>query len=159
MHREGFLSFWKGNGVSVIHRFPYSAINFWCFENFQNTFSIMFGSKDEPKRNPAIRFMVRPLPVVLCIALLRGKASLPLFHTALTTTIIAGWGVCWSYSLYVMLSSWSSTYPTGDAAWIKSLLLRNGRRSDSHLPSWRDFWPLFRTPHNLSGASSAAGNE
>lgn len=33
--KEGFLAFWKGNGTSVIHRFPYSAINFYLFENFK----------------------------------------------------------------------------------------------------------------------------
>jgi hypothetical protein len=42
IEREGFLSFWKGNGVSVIHRFPYSAINFVCFENFQEIFAQVF---------------------------------------------------------------------------------------------------------------------
>ncbi len=29
---EGFASFWKGNLTSVLHRFPYSAINFSSFE-------------------------------------------------------------------------------------------------------------------------------
>lgn len=31
--KEGFLAFWKGNGTSVVHRFPYSAINFHTFES------------------------------------------------------------------------------------------------------------------------------
>jgi hypothetical protein len=31
--KEGFLAFWKGNLTSVIHRFPYSAINFHCYES------------------------------------------------------------------------------------------------------------------------------
>jgi hypothetical protein len=31
-HRGGILSLWKGNLTSVIHRFPYSAINFYCYE-------------------------------------------------------------------------------------------------------------------------------
>ncbi len=30
--RGGMLSLWKGNLTSVIHRFPYSAINFYCYE-------------------------------------------------------------------------------------------------------------------------------
>ena len=29
---EGLLSFWRGNGVSVLHRFPYSGLNFLIFE-------------------------------------------------------------------------------------------------------------------------------
>uniref|UniRef100_A0A6U4JKN7 ADP,ATP carrier protein n=1 Tax=Phaeomonas parva TaxID=124430 RepID=A0A6U4JKN7_9STRA len=33
--REGFLSMWKGNATSVLHRFPYSAINFFLYEKFK----------------------------------------------------------------------------------------------------------------------------
>lgn len=33
---EGVLSFWKGNFTSVIHRFPYSAINFASYEFSKN---------------------------------------------------------------------------------------------------------------------------
>lgn len=32
VRREGFLSLWKGNFTSVVHRFPYSAINFAVYE-------------------------------------------------------------------------------------------------------------------------------
>uniref|UniRef100_K3WLW9 Mitochondrial thiamine pyrophosphate carrier 1 n=1 Tax=Globisporangium ultimum (strain ATCC 200006 / CBS 805.95 / DAOM BR144) TaxID=431595 RepID=K3WLW9_GLOUD len=32
LKNEGVLSFWKGNGASVLHRFPYSAVNFFTFE-------------------------------------------------------------------------------------------------------------------------------
>jgi len=41
IEREGFLAFWKGNGTSVLHRFPYSAINFYVYEKasaFLNNF-------------------------------------------------------------------------------------------------------------------------
>jgi solute carrier family 25 (mitochondrial phosphate transporter), member 23/24/25/41 len=31
--RGGIISLWKGNGTSVLHRFPYSAINFFVYEN------------------------------------------------------------------------------------------------------------------------------
>lgn len=33
VERGGVLSLWKGNGTSVLHRFPFSAINFYCYEN------------------------------------------------------------------------------------------------------------------------------
>ncbi|RLN74907.1 hypothetical protein BBJ28_00015184 [Nothophytophthora sp. Chile5] len=32
LKNEGVLAFWKGNGASVLHRFPYSAVNFFTFE-------------------------------------------------------------------------------------------------------------------------------
>eukprot|EP00551_Chaetoceros_affinis_P006946 CAMPEP_0203683844 /NCGR_PEP_ID=MMETSP0090-20130426/47730_1 /ASSEMBLY_ACC=CAM_ASM_001088 /TAXON_ID=426623 /ORGANISM="Chaetoceros affinis, Strain CCMP159" /LENGTH=365 /DNA_ID=CAMNT_0050552999 /DNA_START=1654 /DNA_END=2751 /DNA_ORIENTATION=- len=33
IERGGILSLWKGNGTSVLHRFPFSAINFYVYEN------------------------------------------------------------------------------------------------------------------------------
>lgn len=33
VERGGFFSLWRGNLTSVIHRFPYSGINFYCYEN------------------------------------------------------------------------------------------------------------------------------
>ena len=38
LKEEGFLSFWKGNLTSVIHRFPYSAINFTVYDRLRTTF-------------------------------------------------------------------------------------------------------------------------
>ena len=32
VRNEGFRSLWKGNGVTIIHRIPYSATNFWTYE-------------------------------------------------------------------------------------------------------------------------------
>ncbi len=32
VRQEGLLALWKGNGVTVVHRIPYSAINFWAYE-------------------------------------------------------------------------------------------------------------------------------
>ena len=33
VERGGIFSLWKGNLTSVLHRFPYSGINFYCYEN------------------------------------------------------------------------------------------------------------------------------
>lgn len=30
--REGVASLWRGNGVTILHRLPYSAVNFWAYE-------------------------------------------------------------------------------------------------------------------------------
>ena len=29
---EGIAALWKGNGATIMHRLPYSAINFWAYE-------------------------------------------------------------------------------------------------------------------------------
>ena len=34
--KDGFFALWKGNFTSVLHRFPYSAINFSTYEKFRN---------------------------------------------------------------------------------------------------------------------------
>ena len=33
IERGGIKSLWRGNATSVLHRFPYSAINFFVYEN------------------------------------------------------------------------------------------------------------------------------
>lgn len=32
---EGFRAFWKGNGVTIVHRLPYSSINFFAYEQYK----------------------------------------------------------------------------------------------------------------------------
>lgn len=32
IQREGVMALWKGNGVTIVHRLPYSAVNFWAYE-------------------------------------------------------------------------------------------------------------------------------
>ena len=44
---EGILSFWKGNLTSVIHRFPYSAINFTVYDRLRTSFR-HFNYKESP---------------------------------------------------------------------------------------------------------------
>ena len=33
---EGLRALWKGNGVTVLHRLPYSAVNFYAYENIMD---------------------------------------------------------------------------------------------------------------------------
>lgn len=32
---EGVMAFWKGNTVTIVHRLPYSAINFFAYETYK----------------------------------------------------------------------------------------------------------------------------
>jgi hypothetical protein len=32
---EGVRAFWKGNGVTIVHRLPYSSINFFAYEQYK----------------------------------------------------------------------------------------------------------------------------
>jgi len=44
--REGYPAFWKGNGTSCLHRFPYSAINFYVYEKAFTTLGSISDSND-----------------------------------------------------------------------------------------------------------------
>ncbi|OQS01328.1 Mitochondrial Carrier (MC) Family [Achlya hypogyna] len=39
VRNEGIVSLWKGNGASVVHRFPYSAVNFFTYELVKGSFA------------------------------------------------------------------------------------------------------------------------
>ena len=41
---EGLLSLWKGNGVTILHRLPYSAVNFWAYERSSELWNHLFPS-------------------------------------------------------------------------------------------------------------------
>lgn len=36
INEEGFRAFWKGNLVTIAHRLPYSAVNFYAYEHYKN---------------------------------------------------------------------------------------------------------------------------
>jgi len=36
---EGVRALWKGNGATIIHRLPYSAINFWAYERLTESWN------------------------------------------------------------------------------------------------------------------------
>jgi solute carrier family 25 (mitochondrial phosphate transporter), member 23/24/25/41 len=52
LKNEGILAFWKGNFTSVIHRFPYSAINFTVYDNMRRMMC-----KEEKDETVAIRLL------------------------------------------------------------------------------------------------------
>ncbi|KAM7265321.1 hypothetical protein ACFE04_003004 [Oxalis oulophora] len=59
VHEEGFRAFWKGNWVSVVHRFPYSAVNFYTYELYKRLFHSLIDSEHSgsPSRNPCLHFL------------------------------------------------------------------------------------------------------
>lgn len=49
---EGFRAFWKGNGVTIIHRLPYSSVNFFAYEQYKTVTShdtVRSGLPRDPK--------------------------------------------------------------------------------------------------------------
>lgn len=47
IQREGVRALWKGNGVTMLHRLPYSAVNFWAYEQFTKQWQDRFPSANK----------------------------------------------------------------------------------------------------------------
>ncbi len=60
---------WKGNGVTVVHRLPYSAINFFTYERFM--LSLSAGRPGSHRDDASAAAVVRP-----CRAAVRSARAL-----------------------------------------------------------------------------------
>lgn len=47
VRREGVLALWRGNGVTILHRLPYSSINFWAYERSFAALDAAFPEKEK----------------------------------------------------------------------------------------------------------------
>ncbi|KAH7287143.1 hypothetical protein KP509_32G040000 [Ceratopteris richardii] len=43
---EGFTAFWKGNGVTIVHRLPYSSISFYAYEKYKKSLLHMYNMEN-----------------------------------------------------------------------------------------------------------------
>lgn len=59
--RGGIASFWKGNMTSVLHRFPYSAINFFVYENTLDVLTGKYGRHEE--KNETVGTLTRRMSI------------------------------------------------------------------------------------------------
>ena len=67
--QEGFISFWKGNLTSVLHRFPYSAINFSCYELSKEFITDNYYNGDKSKETLTTRFVCGAIAgSIACVA-------------------------------------------------------------------------------------------
>lgn len=53
IERGGIRSMWRGNGTSVLHRFPFSAINFFVYENMLDVMNGIQRPKEEEEEDLA----------------------------------------------------------------------------------------------------------
>ncbi|KAK2360872.1 Mitochondrial substrate carrier family protein [Trifolium repens] len=49
VNEEGFRAFWKGNLVTIAHRLPYSAVNFYTYECYKNLLYSVLGENHRAK--------------------------------------------------------------------------------------------------------------
>lgn len=48
-YEEGIRAFWKGNGVTIVHRLPYSAISFYSYEKYKRFLLDLTGIEGRPE--------------------------------------------------------------------------------------------------------------
>lgn len=78
VRNEGFLSLWKGNGVTILHRLPYSAVNFWAYERSNEVWKRIFPAPARQGTTPADvirRLMAGATAGMTACALVRGPAA------------------------------------------------------------------------------------
>ena len=65
IERGGVLSLWRGNMTSVLHRFPYSAINFYVYENALDALSSSSDPKEEETNETTGQLVRRVTKIVM----------------------------------------------------------------------------------------------
>lgn len=55
IRQEGVRALWKGNGVTMLHRLPYSAVNFWAYEQFTQQWQLSFPSASNHSQEAVLR--------------------------------------------------------------------------------------------------------
>ncbi|CAN0878685.1 Calcium-binding mitochondrial carrier protein SCaMC-1-A [Linum grandiflorum] len=59
-NEEGFRAFWRGNLVTIVHRVPYSAVNFYAYEKYKTFLQSVFGLERQGGNSTAdlaVRFL------------------------------------------------------------------------------------------------------
>ena len=74
---EGILSLWKGNGVTIIHRLPYSAINFWAYERLTEQLTTQLAEWGVPE-GPGAHDVARRLVAGGCAGMFACASAYPL---------------------------------------------------------------------------------
>lgn len=70
LNEEGFRAFWKGNLVTVVHRLPYTALNFYAYDRYKKV---------------SINIIFRSVVILYCVLL---KYQLSLCHSNLYFAVV-----------------------------------------------------------------------
>ena len=75
IRQEGIHALWKGNGVTMLHRLPYSAVNFWAYEQFTQQWQQCFPSAANHSQDAVLRRLVAGGAAGMCACTLVGTLS------------------------------------------------------------------------------------
>ena len=72
IRQEGMRALWKGNGVTMLHRLPYSAVNFWAYEQFTQQWHLRFPSAVNHSQDAVLRRLLAGGAAGMCACTLVG---------------------------------------------------------------------------------------
>lgn len=87
VRQEGFLALWKGNGVTMLHRMPYSAVNFWAYEQFTKLWQEQFPSAANHSQDAVLRRLVAGGGAGMCACTLAYPLDLVRTRLSAQTTV------------------------------------------------------------------------
>lgn len=76
IRQEGVRALWKGNGVTMLHRLPYSAVNFWAYEQFTQQWHLRFPSAANHSQDAVLRRLLAGGAAGMCACTLVSKGQL-----------------------------------------------------------------------------------
>ena len=129
VHKEGFKSLWKGNAISVLHKFPYGGLNYFAYEQTKVNLQPFWSSESDPgilvrfvsgfaggslassvtypmdtlRTRLAVSTLARPqfFPVLTNIVRTEGVGAL--YHGILTTLLCQGTNIAINFAVYETL--------------------------------------------------------
>ncbi|KAL3139167.1 hypothetical protein ABBQ32_005946 [Trebouxia sp. C0010 RCD-2024] len=84
--QEGVRALWKGNGVTMLHRLPYSAVNFWAYEQFTQQWQLSFPSASNHSQDAVLRRLLAGGAAGMCACTLAYPLDLVRTRLAAQTT-------------------------------------------------------------------------
>ncbi|OWM81780.1 hypothetical protein CDL15_Pgr007818 [Punica granatum] len=117
VNEEGFRAFWKGNMVTIVHRLPYSSVNFYAYEHYKRFLHSVVGNSQQGSASSDlfVHFVGGGLAGITAAS---ATYPLDLVRTRLAATGV-GPSIAISFSVYESLRSfWQSQRPNDSAVMV-----------------------------------------
>ncbi|KAK2414442.1 Mitochondrial substrate carrier family protein [Trifolium repens] len=132
VNEEGFRAFWKGNLVTIAHRLPYTAVNFYTYECYKNLLYSLLGENHRAKASSDVfvHFVSGGLSAQRSVIYYRGishafsticreEGFFGMYKGLGATLLGVGPSIALSFSVYESLRSfWKSQRPDDSTAMV-----------------------------------------
>ena len=154
VRQEGWAALWKGNGVTVVHRLPYSAINFWAYERITELWRRHVPTE---KSNSSLEFSRR-----LVAGGLAGAMACTAVRVFLQTPETGNTSTVAEPANDHILPAGIPSGPGTDAAissGLQRLLQRHRQHTEDHCQGRRGWWPVQRAECDAAASGPQSGHQ